>query len=239
MKALSALFLIVFSVGSYASTIPDFPFVTVTGQSSRQVEPDSALLTFNIVTYNEDAQKAKSLLNKTAFDIVKEIKLHGVIEKNITSFEVNKRAKRARGKSYNDLNILGYEFTQRFELKTDTIENYSELTNALLNMNQIENIETRFEYSKSAEVEVELIQEAAKKAKQKAEHMAAGLGVKIDSVFAFNDSGSFSSFFATFGLNTSSGRFEAMRSRVGNSSIFVPQFIELSKSINVVYKIQN
>jgi uncharacterized protein YggE len=83
------------------------------------------------------------------------------------------------------------------------------------------------------------MKEAAEKAKQKAEHMATGLGVKITSVFAFNDTGSFSSFFATFGLENESRALAMMRSKGNAANIFVPQFIEVSKSINVIYKIAN
>lgn len=90
-------------------------------------------------------------------------------------------------------------------------------------------------------IEVELIKEAAAKAKQKAKHMASGLGVRLGSVFAFNDSGSYASFFATFGLSTDRSGYlaKAMRSEAENSKAFIPQYIEVSKSINVVYKIQN
>ena len=194
MKLLGMVFLFIFSVFTYASSIPDFPFITVTGKSIRKVEPDKVSLRFYVITYDKEASIAKSLLNKTTLEILKILKSNGILVKNITSFEINKRAKRVRDKDYNDLAISGYEFTQRFEINIHDLKSYSELTNALLDSSNVENIESHFYFSKKDKIEVELIKEAAEKAKQKAEHIATGLGVKIDSVFAFNDTGSFSFF---------------------------------------------
>lgn len=63
---------------------------------------------------------------------------------------------------------------------------YSKLTNELMDSNNVEDIESYFDFSKKDEIEVELIKEASKKAKQKAKNMALGLGVKINSVFALD-----------------------------------------------------
>jgi uncharacterized protein YggE len=241
MKYIWLLVLSVFSVSTFASSIPDFPFVTVTGESVRKVEPDNAKLSFYIITFDKEAVNAKLTLDKTSKEVVKLLKANDVQEKDIISSELNKRVKRARDKSYNELGILGYDFIQRFEVTLHNLKRYSELTNALLATNNVENIASQFDFSKRDLVEVELIKEAAAKAKQKAKHMASGLGVRLGSVFAFNDSGSYASFFAKFGLSTDRSGYlaKAMRSEAENSNAFIPQYIEVSKSINVVYKIQN
>lgn len=239
MKVFITILLITLSLGSYGSNLPDFPFVTVTGESVRKVTPDKVILGFNVTTFDKEASNAKNALNETSNKVVAVLTNHEVPSKNITSFEVNKRAKRARDKNYNDLAILGYELTQRFEVAIDNLEQYSEITNKLLDINYVENIESRFESTKRKQIEIELIKDAAEKAKFKAEQMSAGLGVELGSVFAFNDSGSFPSFFATFGLKDDSRAYAMMRSESLSSNIFIPQFIEIRKSINVIYKLKN
>ena len=72
--------------------------------------------------------------------------------------------------------------------------------------------------------------------------MAAGLDVKLGKVFAFNDSGSFDNFFASFGVEQRfrSGAFEmsVSGSRQRSTTVFIPQTIELSKTVNVIYRIE-
>jgi uncharacterized protein YggE len=244
VKLTFIIFIFIFSGFNNASTMPDFPFVTVTGKSVIKVEPDMATLEFYVVTFNKEATLAKSLLNKTSNDVVIILKSNGILETEIKSFEINKQAMRASDDEYNDLAILGYEFIQKFKVTINDLKIYSKLTNELMDINNVEDIESYFDFSKKDEIEVELIKEASKKAKQKAENMALGLGVKIDSVFAFNDSGSFSSFFATFGFRSeyrgaSIALLAPGSSNPNSSNIFIPHYIEISKSINVVYKIKN
>ena len=110
-------------------------------------------------------------------------------------------------------------------------------------MENIIGISNRFDVSNKVEIGQELIAEAAAKAKNKATQMATGLGVELGSVFAFNDTGSFQTFFATFGLqgNNAGYRYDASESMAMRSekAAFIPEFINISKRINVVYKLNN
>jgi len=239
MRVFFALLLTIFSMGSIASNLPGFPFVTVTGESVRKVTPDKVTLGFSVITFNKEAANAQKELYQSSDKVVSVLKKYNVPVKNITSFEVNKRSKRTRDNNYNDLDILGYELRQRFEVVMDDISQYSEMANELLSINNVENIESRFDSSVREEVEIDLIKEAAQKAKHKAEQMSAGLGVKLGGVFAFNDSGSFSSFFATFGLKDDSRAYAMMSRSSSSTNLFLPQNIEIRKSINVVYKLNN
>lgn len=240
MKVLSLFFTLIFSFSSFASPLPDFPFVTVTGSSNIKVAPNTANLTFNIVIYDKNSDSGKLTLDNTSLEVINLFNKFDVDKSNITSSEISKRAKRNRDNNYQELEVIGYEFTQHFEVTLDNLKNFSEISASLLMINHIENLNSHFDINNRDAVEIELIKEAAQKAKLKATQMAAGLGVTIDSVFAFNDTGSFPSFFATFGLNEQAYR--TMRARQvlrGNqqSALMVPQFIEVSKTVNVVYKI--
>jgi uncharacterized protein YggE len=230
-----------FASQTSASTLPDFPFVTVTGESSRSVSPDEATMRFSLITFHKRAEVAKKQLDQASENTVNTLLSFDIKKEDIVSYEVNKRVKRKRGKDYNDLDILGYEFTQSFEVTLIHLDNYSDLSHALLKAEHVQGINSQFDYSKRDNVEVELITEAARKAKQKAENMATGLGVSIGSVFAFNDSGSFNSFFASFGLSDNQQALANARFRSAppSSQLFIPQYIEIKKSINVIYKIED
>ncbi|GLX78272.1 hypothetical protein tinsulaeT_16120 [Thalassotalea insulae] len=239
MRILLTLLIAMLSLDSIASNLPDFPFVTVTGESVKKVTPDKATLGFYVTTFDKEATKATSLLNETSNNVVAVLTKNGISAKQISAFEINKRSKRTRDKDYNDLAILGYELSQRFEVTIDNLNQYSEITNELLDINHVENIESQFSSTQREKIEIELIKNAAQKAKLKAEQMAAGLGVELGSVFAFNDSGSFSSFFATFGIKSEARAYAMMSSQARSTNIFVPQYIEIKKSINVIYKLKS
>ena len=222
-----------------ASNLPDFPFVTVTGESIKKIEPNEVTLGFSVITFDKSASMAKNTLDESSNQVVKILTKHKVSMKDITSFEINKNARRSRDKEYNDLAILGYEFTQRFEVTINNLSKYSDITNELLAVSHVERFESRFDSTKREEVEIELIKNAAQKAKLKAEQMAIGLNVKLGSVFAFNDTGSFSSFFATFGIRSEARAYAMQSMRRDTTNIFVPQYIEIRKNINVIYKLKN
>lgn len=226
-----------------ASPIPDFPFVTVTGESSRKVAPDMATIQLQALVFDKKATSAQLKLEKVTGNLLELLEKNGVDLSKISSEQVTKRTKRARkNNSYDDLNILGYELTRQFKIELNDLKHFASLSSGLLKMENIVGISNKFDVSNKQDIGVELIAEAGMKAKNKAKQMAAGLDVELGSVFAFNDTGSFQTFFATFGLdsevyrNYKEARFASMASGQPN---FIPEFIEITKRINVVYKLGN
>ncbi len=240
MKIFGSIFLLVLSANVFSSPIPDFPFVTVTGESTRKVTPDNAVINLEVLTFAKESLKANEDLHKTIQAVLSILNKHGVSSDSITSYEIRKDTKRSQAANgYNKLDILGYQLSQTFEVKLVSLKHYSEITSALIKVNNVKGISSQFDATNRETVEIELITEAGKKAKLKAKQMASGLGVKIDSVFAINDSGSYKSFFGTFGLDTIDGTSFNMRIVSIPNSMFIPKYIEISKSINVVYKLED
>lgn len=243
---LFGLLLIVFSSLSLsASPIPDFPFVTVTGESSRKVAPDMVTIQLQAMVFDKKAKNAQLKLEQTTERLVTLLTNNGIELNKISSEQVNKRTKRARqNNSYEELEILGYELSRQFKIELDNLDNFPALSNALLKQQNIVGISNQFDISDKQQIAIELIAEAGAKAKNKAVQMSAGLGVELGSVFAFNDTGSFQTFFATFGLESqiySRNRMESLSAshNAKAKAAFIPEFIEISKRINVVYKLNN
>lgn len=223
-----------------ASPLPDFPFVAVTGEASQEVKPDKAIVSFRIVTFAKQASQASDDMAATTGEVVDFILSLGVPSSSITSFEVDKQTKRKRGEDYNRLDILGYDFIRRIEVEIDQLSLYATMVDGLMKLNNVESFTTQFDTSQRNVISEALFATAAANARNKAEVMAKGLGTDIDSVFAFNDSGSFDAFFATFGLSNSySANLYAKESRMrsSNGNTFIPQFITIKKRINVIYRL--
>lgn len=239
MKFILFFALLLGSFSGLASPLPDFPFVAATGQSSKQVAPDSATVSFSITTFHQSAEVANAQLSQASTAVLALLKANGVSDGQITAYELEKSAKRKRDDNYSELDILGYDFNRRFEIRLNTLKQYPALLAQLYAAEYVHNLNSVFDTSERDAVETALISAAAAQARKKAEQMAEGLGVKIHSVFAFNDSGSFNSFFATFGVSDSTLVLaEVSASRTGSAQqVLVPQFIEIAKTVNVIYKI--
>lgn len=244
MRLLASLMLLCSALQLQASPLPDFPFVTVTGESSRQVAPDIATVQLQLLVFNKRAQAAQTELEATTSKLLQTLQRLDIDFKKISSEQVNKRTKRSRkNSSYEELDILGYELSQQFKIELEDLTKYPQLSTDLLKMENLVGVSTRFDLSNKEDIEIELIAEAGSKAKNKAKLMASGLGVKLGQVFAMNDTGSFQSFFATFGLGAESygyARQEKYASTMAApKAAFIPEFIDISKRINVVYKLSN
>ena len=239
-QLVSLIVVLVFMASAKATTLPDFPFVTVTGTSSQQVKPDVAELGFQINTFNKVSNVANDQLSDTVMKVVNVLNKYGVEEDNITAFETNKIARRGNYQNINQTDITGYEFNRVFNVTIKDLSRYANIIDELQSIDNVSNFNTNFDASNKADIEIQLISKATEKAKQKATLMAEGLGVRLDGVFAFNDTGSFTNFFATFGLSDShSGIVMAERTSFNQgNSIFIPKYIEVSKTINVIYKIR-
>lgn len=244
MKLLGSLLLFCTALTLHASPLPDFPFVTVTGESTKKVAPDSATIQLQVLVFEKRANTAQTSLDKTTAKLLQVLQKNDIAPTSISSDEVNKRTKRSRdNRSYEELEILGYELSRHFTIELDDLKKYPTLSTDLLKLDNVVGVSSQFDVTNRQDIEVELIAEAGQKARTKAQLMASGLGVKLGSVFAMNDTGSFQSFFATFGLESQSysyARGEKLAStRAGNQSSFIPEFIQISKRINVVYKLDN
>lgn len=230
------------SAASLASSLPDFPFVTVQGTASKELPPDRADVSFTIETFDEKAETADRILADTTVAVLKVLSTLNIPDSAITAYEISKYTKRERGDNYQDLAILGYEMSRNFTVELDNIDNYAPLFEALMKMQNVADVGSNFSVSNADEITLSLISAAAANAKAKAQTMAAGLDVTLGKVFAFNDSGSFDNFFASFGVEQRY-RVEAFEmsvsgSRQRSTTVFIPQTIELSKTVNVIYRIE-
>ena len=236
------VFIVSFCFKASATTLPDFPFVTVSGTSTQQVKPDIAEVNFKLTTFNSESKKASDQLANTTKKVLEILSANNIKDSDIVALEINKFVRRSNNRGLNQANQNGYEFSRDFTITIHDISYYSNILTKLQELDNLVNIRSTFDTTKREDIQIALITSATEKAKQKADVMAAGLGVRLDGVFAFNDTGSFSRFFATFGLSDNVGArpmaLSETRMRSVPNSVFVPQHIEISKTINVIYKIR-
>jgi len=237
IKALLLLGLV--SNMALASSSPDFPFIVVKGHASVAVTPDKAKITFNILGVDKQSKQALETVALRGREMVKLAMNFGIDQTKIKSFSLSKRIIRGKGRGYQKGDITGYEVSQRFAIDLKDITHYSDLMDGLIAMENLNNVQIAFDVSTRETLTTQLLKQASEDANTQAQDLAAGLGAELGHVFAASSEVGFSSYLATFGLNSQSmPRMEAMSFKAGQYNMFVPETIEISQSVNVVYRLK-
>jgi len=222
-----------------ANSAPDFPFIVVNGHASVDVAPDKAKITLNILSVESQSKQALETVALRGREMVKLAFKFAIDKTKIKSFSLSKRIVREQGRGYQKGKISGYEVSQRFAIELNDISHYSALMDGLISMNNVNNVQIAFDISTRSTLSRRLVKEAGEDAKTKAQDLALGLGSKLGAVFAASTDANFSSYMATFGINEHGmAQMDAMSFRSGQYNMFAPETIEISKSINVVYRLK-
>lgn len=225
----------------HADDPPNFPFILANGEASIDVRPDRAKITFNIVEFDKDPKLAAAAVSQRGGEIIKAAAEYGVGKDQVTSTAIQKEVRRARDQNYAALEIQGYEVSQNFTIELKDASKYPALADKLLTLKNIANLNSEFDVSNRDEITSKLVKTACENAKRKASDLAAGLDVKLGQPFAVTQDSDFSSLTAAFWAPGERGlaAFAKSEMRAGDASsnMFVPRTINISKQVNVVYKI--
>ncbi|MDO6720973.1 SIMPL domain-containing protein [Psychrosphaera sp. 1_MG-2023] len=207
---------------------PSFPFLSVVGHAEYEIPPDKSEVSFRIVTFAEESEDAVKKIVYISNHVNKIITELGIDPKHVNSFDITKKAKRFRHReSQNELQILGYEMNQNFNVVIFDLLASEKLVNKLLVLNGVEGINVTFDLQSRKEIEQKLSVLAGKDAKQRAENLALGVGATIGSVYSVREQGRS---YQAFGVRQNSSMRE-------NLSINPPETITVTKSIEVIYRI--
>ena len=249
MGKLLVCVMMIFAQMVFAGDVPSFPYLIVSGSAEIKVQPDTAKISFSVTEFNKDAKEASLKVFKQGQAVLAIAKELGIPQEQVTSSEYTKNTKRKRDDQYNYLDILGYDVSQDYTIEINKIAQYSVLADQLLKLGNIANIRTSFDVSNRLAIEGDLLKQATKDAKKRANDLADGMGVKVISVHALSQDFSLSSYQAVFGVRDYSGVTNAPPDFVpppsldfvpdsAGSNMFVPKTIELRTSVNVVFKIK-
>lgn len=225
-----------------AIQLPDFPFIYAQGFAQKEIPPNIAELNFLLKTFDENPDKAFKSLQQQSLELIKLFKEIGIADDNIESFEIKKTTIR-ENKNYQELKVLGYDVSQRFNLKLHDLDQYSELMNKLISYRNISDFNSKFDVAERKEIEESLLIDACAESKNRAKNMANSVGGRLDSVFAVSENG-FNAIENAYGLSGSSDRMDRMFAKSSFNSnapnlTFIPSSIKIEKSVNVIYKLTN
>ena len=224
-----------------ANPVPEFPFVIVTEKIEQDVKPDLVKVRFSIIAYEDSSIKAMEELTKSSVLMLETLKKNGIVISQLESTQIDKNTKRARKDGAYNLEILGYEVQQDFNLRLTDLNKYPGLMSELIRLDGIQGIDAFFETSKAEEHKEKLIKLLSEKARKKADILAQAQGRKIKNVYGITTEENFGQAYGIFSLEYSP---QAYLASLGVDAygmelvMAVPKFIKVGQRITAIYELK-
>lgn len=225
---------------TFASSLPEFPFVSSNGYAEVELLPNMAKVSFGFKAFNENPKNAVDTIIQRSKELLEFCAKQKIKREDMVAYEINKNIVRER-KNYQELNILGYEVTRQFTITLHGLQIYEPLAKKLLSIENVENFHTKFDRTDREKIESDLLTKAAADAKRQAQYLAKGFDAQIDSVFAiseheFRDIGTL---FERAYVQASTGAIVDISSPSGKKGlVFVPSTINFNSRVSAIFKLK-
>ncbi|WHI52765.1 SIMPL domain-containing protein [Microbulbifer sp. MLAF003] len=241
MKYVLLALSLIISFSVFANPVPEFPFVIVTEKFEQEVKPDLVKVRFSLSAYDKSSDKAMDQLTKFSAQMLEILKSNEIPISNIESTQIDKTTKRARKDGAYNLDILGYEVQQGFNLRITDLTKYPSIMNQLIRLDGVQNIDAFFETTHEDEYKEKMIVDLSFKARKKADALAKAQSRTVKSVYGITTEENFGQAYATFSLEYSPQAYAlAMEADSYGMDLVmaVPEFIKVGQRITAIYELK-
>jgi uncharacterized protein YggE len=160
-----------------AADLPAYPFIHVSAYSSTVLMPDVGTVEFEIAAQDADPALALKTVETRIDEIRALMQQLGVAEADLEMRDIRREMKKEEqgGAQF-------YDLRSSVKLTVRNLNNWKMLVQPLLDRPNIDGFMTGFDSSQRPKVEIELMGEAIRIARRKADGVAAGLGRKVGAV---------------------------------------------------------
>ncbi|MCS0612494.1 SIMPL domain-containing protein [Massilia kyonggiensis] len=172
----AVLVLLLASSGAGASSVPDYPFVHVTGSSFLAVVPDIASLDFEIVVPDADPAAARAVLEARVGEVRDLAQQLGIGADDIAVREV-RQGMRKEERAASGAPV--YELRCDVRINVRNVANWAALAGGLLGKPNLDGFATSFDRTDMDTIHDELVTQAIQDARRRADVMAAAGGRRV------------------------------------------------------------
>lgn len=172
----AVLVLLLASSGAGASSVPDYPFVHVTGSSFLAVVPDIASLDFEIVVPDADPAAARAVLEARVGEVRDLAQQLGIGADDLAVREV-RQSIRKEERAANGAPV--YELRCDVRINVRNVANWAALAGGLLGKPNLDGFATSFDRTDMDTIHDELVTQAIQDARRRADVMAAAGGRRV------------------------------------------------------------
>ncbi len=160
-----------------AAELPAYPFIHVNGYASAVVMPDVGTVEFEIAAQDADPAAALKVVQERIDEIRALMQQLGVAEADLEMRDIRRDVKKTDRPE-----APVYDLRSSVKLTVRNLSSWKTMVQPLLDKPNLDGFMTGFDSSERPKIEIELMGEAIKMARRKAEGVAAGLGRKLGAV---------------------------------------------------------
>src|SRR6266481_524776 len=182
------IFFVAPAVDRFGNSLPAARTIVVSAEGKTTATPDTANLSFSVVSQGKDANALSDINNKKMNDAIAYIKSQGIDAKNITTAGYNLNPNYEWNATTQRSSIIGYTLTQTVNVKISDLSKTAKIIAGLtpLGINEIGGVTFSIDNPESYVQKAR--QDAITKAKHKAEDIANAAGVSLGRVVAVSES---------------------------------------------------
>jgi uncharacterized protein len=161
--------------------------ITVTGSAKRRIKSDLVVWSAGVSTQATQVTDAYKQLSDNIPRIKQYLVSKGIPEDQMTVSSISTTTQKKQDENGNETaGVIGYSLSQQIEIKSFEVEKIAQIAREATELiNQgilIESRAPQFYYTKIGDLKIEMLGEAAKDAKERADKIAASTGNSIGSV---------------------------------------------------------
>ena len=225
-----------------ASSIPDYPFVHVTGSNFRVEMPDIATLDFQVVAADADPAAARAVIDARMAEVRELLQKLGIEEDDMQVREVRQAVRKER----NADGAPVYELSCDVHIRLRNTANWPALGGGLLGKPNLDSFAADFDLSTMEQVNDEMVAAAIADARRRAEVMAAAGGRRLGPMTAATPD-ALKKLGTTLGLERDEFKIERRARAPSNQraadidreTFVMVQLLKLRQSVDIVFRLEN
>lgn len=227
---------------AHAATIPDYPFVYVTGEARTKLAPDVADATFTVLAEGRDAAVAEHTVESRVADVLNVLHAAGVTDERIDASSLTKEAVTSDDSERKPTVIRGYKVSRQLSTRITDLGKWPAIATHLLGAQNITDLQVTFGRSDEKSIDAKLVAKAAQDARDRARRLAASSGLHAGAVMALSQS-PFGTVGPSFGMGFQDGAAAPLEEIMvtgarRDAALFIPHSIELTVEVHALVKLQ-
>lgn len=237
----TAVLAVLLAAGSAtAASIPDYPFVHVTGSAFQAVVPDIGSLDFEVVAVDADPAAARAVVEARVGDVRDLTRQGGVDADDLTVREV-RQSIRKDDKAANGGPL--YELRCDVHINVRNLANWATLAGGLLGKPNLDGFASGFDRSDMDSITDELVTQAIRDARRQADVMAAASGRKTGAVMGATPD-TLKNLSTAMGLERgefrrAGGPDRARAQDVDREQLLAVPALKLRQAVDIVFRLEN
>ncbi len=220
-----------------AAELPAYPFIHATGNGYLYMLPDRGEIDFEISAYDPDPAAALALVDGRAAELRALLEQQGMEPSQIEIRDVRREMRKNEGAEAKE---PLYDLVCSVHIDVRDVSKWRALMGPILAMKNLDHFSTSFSASERDKIEGELMQQALKDARRRADTMARGVGKTVVGATAVS-AGQLKNLTGAIGLQTAnmdSNTDRAARNTQETRDLTMLVTLRMSQSVDVIYKIK-